>query len=322
MSLALAIAIVGAGLYVGANIGANDAANCIGASTGAGLVRYRTGMVLVAVFALAGALLQGGAVATTVGKGIVTEPISTLGALSALLCGGLFVTIATIKRIPVSTSQSIVGAVAGVGLASSLPVSWLKLLNIGGSWVLCPILTAALTYVLYRLTLMALHVLPERRAVRETLRVLVLASAAYAAYSLGANNLGNAVGPIMALEAHVVDTTVLTVLGAVSIAAGAMLFGKGVAETVGKSIIPLDLPGALAVQVSAGFGLHLFSMLGVPVSTSQAVVGALLGIGLYQGVKTLSKRKLAEVVIGWVATPTAAGVVSYGIYWLITRIQA
>ena len=52
-------------------------------------------------------------------------------------------------------------------------------------------------------------------------------------------------------------------------AAGALLFGRGVAETVGKSIIPLDLQSALSVQISAAFGLHLFSMLGIPVSTSQ-----------------------------------------------------
>jgi len=320
MSLVLVVTIVGAGLYVGGNIGANDAANCIGPAVGGGLVRYRTAIVAVAVFAIAGALLQGSGVAHTVGKGIVTEPISELGVIAALFCGGIFVSIATFLKIPVSTSQAVVGAVAGVGVASQLHVDWSKTLNIAGSWVLCPILSMVVTYLLYRATLWLLGRLEDDRFARRALRWLVLASAAYAAYSLGANNLGNAIGPIGALETEVLDPRWLTVLGAASIAIGALLFGRGVAETVGRSIIPLDLPGAFAVQVAAGFGLHLFSMLGVPVSTSQAVVGALIGIGTYHGIRTVSRRKLLEVVVGWVATPVAAGLVSFVLFLGLQRL--
>ena len=329
MSVELALLIVAGGLYVGANIGANDAANCIGPSTGAGLIRYRMGISLVAVFAIAGALLQGKAVAKTVGKGIVTETLSAEAELAALLCGGLFVTIATFRKIPVSTSQAVVGAVAGVGVASRLEMDWSKVLNIAGSWVLCPILTMVLTYVVYRGIVWLLNRMERQRGARAVLRWLVLVSAAYAAYSLGANNLGNAIGPILALKDEsgggdgftLLTTMQLTVLGALSIAAGAMIFGKGVAETVGRNIVTLDLPGAFAVQTSAGFGLHFFSMLGVPVSTSQAVVGALMGVGLYHGIKTVSRRKLLEVVVGWVATPTCSGLVALGIFMLIRAIQ-
>jgi PiT family inorganic phosphate transporter len=317
MSLTAVILICAGGLYVGANIGANDAANCIGASVGAGLIRYRTAIIAVAVFAIAGALLQGQGVTKTLGKGIVTEALPPWAVLSALLCGGIFVSIATFKKIPVSTSQSMVGAVAGVGLASSLPVAWGKTTGIIGSWVICPILTALLTYVIYRLMRQVLRLTGQGPKVREVLRWMVLASAAYSAYSLGANNLGNAIGPITSIEVEIIDRTLLAVLGAISIGVGALLFGKGVAMTVGRSIIKLDLLGAFAVQMASAFGLHLFSMLGVPVSTSQAIVGALMGMGLYHGIKAVSKRKILEVVIGWVLTPTLAGTVSFGIYRLL-----
>jgi inorganic phosphate transporter, PiT family len=329
LTLALAIAIVVGGLYVGANIGANDAANCIGPSVGAGLVRYRVGIALVAVFVTAGALLQGAAVSETVGKGIVTEVLSPAAVAAALLCGGVFVSIATFRKIPVSTSQAVVGAVAGVGLASHLDVSWSKLIGIAGSWVLCPPLAAVLAYVMYRGIVWLLDRLPRKRRARAVLRWAVLGSAAYTSYSLGANHLGSAIGPTLALyeggvdraELAIVSVETLTLLGAISIAVGALLFGKGVAETVGRSIIPLDLPAAFAVQTSAGFGLHMFSMLGVPVSSSQAVVGALMGVGLYHGINTISRRKLMEVVIGWVATPTLSGLVAFGIFALIRAIQ-
>ena len=320
MSLTLAIVITLSGLYVGANIGANDAANCVGASVGAGLVRYRTAIVLVALFVVAGATLQGGEVCHTVGKGIVTEPISASGVMAALLCGGLFVTLATFFKIPVSTSQAVVGGVAGVGLASGLDVDLSKVVRIVESWILCPILTGVLTYGVYRIVLVILARIGQSQRVQRVMRWLVLASAAYAAYALGANPLGPAIGPIVAMETEVLDIRVLTVLGALSIALGALLFGRGVAETVGKSIIPLDLAGAFAVQTSAAFGLHFFSMLGVPVSTSQAIVGSLMGIGVYHGIKTVSRRKIGEVVVGWVATPTLSCAVAFGLTWVIGRV--
>ena len=216
--------------------------------------------------------------------------------------------------IPVSTSQSMVGSVAGVGLAAELPVNWSKTITIAESWVLCPILTAVLTYLIYRAVRVLIGRTGQGPRTTRALRGLVLAASAYSAYSLGANNLGNAIGPITGMETQVMDRTLLVILGATSMAAGALLFGKGVAETVGKSIVKLDLLGAFAVQISSAFGLHLFSMLGIPVSTSQAIVGALMGIGLYHGIQAVSKRKILEVVIGWVATPSLAGLVSFGIY--------
>jgi phosphate/sulfate permease len=314
MSTTLVVLITVAGLYVGGNIGANDAANCIGPAVGARLIRYRTAITMLAVFVILGALLQGGAVTRTVGKGIVTVPISPLGVLSGLLCGGLFVSLATFFKVPVSTSQAIVGAVAGVGIAADLHIDASKLVTIVECWVLCPLLSMALAFGIYRATRFTMRRIKWARRASRVLNWLVLTTSAYSAYSLGANNLGNAIGPIFSLGDCPIDMRILVVAGALSMAVGALVFGRGVAETVGKSIIPLDLHSAFAVQVSAAFGLHLFSMLGIPVSTSQAIVGALLGIGLVHGIKTVSRRKIYEVLIGWVAAPLFSGLVSFLLY--------
>jgi PiT family inorganic phosphate transporter len=317
MSLTAVILICAGGLYVGANIGANDAANCIGAPVGAGLIRYRTAILIVALFVILGAVLQGGEVTKTLGKGIVTETISTWGVLTAMACAGLFVTIATFKRIPVSTSQAVVGAVAGVGVAADLNVAWAKTLTIFECWVICPIVTAVMTYLLYAGLRRGVRRIGHSHRLSTVLRWAVVAASAYSAYSLGAGHLGMVIGPITALDNQPVDHTVLVLAGTVSIAAGALLFGKGVATTVGGSIVQLDLLGAFSVQAALAFGLHIFAMAGIPVSSSQGVVGALLGIGLYHGVKAVSKRKIAEVVVGWVLTPTLAGAASYGIHRLL-----
>ncbi len=317
MSLGLIILITVAGLYVGWNIGANDSGNCIGASVGAGLIRYRTGIIAVSIFVVLGALLGGGNVVKTVGKGIVTDPLSAYAVLAALICGGIFVTIATFLKVPVSTSQSVVGGVAGVGLASDLTVNFGKLVTIVECWILCPIMSCIVSYFVYRGLRVWLRRMKSTKLAERILMWGVLVSAGYAAYSLGANNLGNAIGPIVVLD--VVDLILLSVLGSFSMAVGALTFGRGVAETVGKSITKLDLPGAFSAQVSAAFGLHFFSMIGIPVSTSQAIVGSVLGVGLVHGARTVSKRKLIEIVIGWVATPLVSGSVSFAVYTLIMR---
>ncbi len=319
MSLGLIILITLAGLYVGWNIGANDSANCIGASVGAGLIRYRPAIIMVSIFVVAGALLHGGGVIKTVGKGIVTDPLDTSAVLAALICGGIFVTLATFMKVPVSTSQSIVGGVEGVGLAADLTVDFSKITTIVECWILCPIMSLVLSYIIYRLTLAWLRRLKSTAVAHKVLTWLVLVSACYAAYSLGANNLGNAIGPIVVLD--IVDIALLTLLGALSMAVGALTFGRGVAETVGKSITPLDLPGAFAAQISAAFGLHFFSMIGIPVSTSQAVVGSVLGVGLVHGARTVSVRKLVEILVGWVATPLVSGTVSFLVYTAVTRMS-
>jgi len=312
-----------AGLYVGWNIGANDAANCIGTSVGAGLMRYRTAIVLVSLCVVAGAVLQGHHVMKTIGKGIVTDPIPPLGVFAALLCSGFFVTIATFFKVPTSTSQAIVGGVAGVGMAGALSVDSSKLFTILQCWVLCPILTMSLSYGIFRGLRWFLSRFPTRHSHR-VLHALVVGSAGYVAYSLGANDVGNAIGPLASLDLQIAGFSVsmqfLGLAGGFALAVGALTFGKGVTETVGKSLTRLDLPSAFAAQISAAFGVHLFSMMGIPVSTSQSIVGAVIGVGLVHGARTVSRRKLVEIGLGWALTPTLAGTVSFLLYSFLMKI--
>ena len=108
---------MGAGSYVGWNIGANDTANCIGTTVGCGLIQFKQAAALVAIFDTLGAVLQGDHVMKTIGKGIVKEDLDYIAIFVALLCSGFFVTLATFFRIPTSTSQAIVGGGMGVGFA-------------------------------------------------------------------------------------------------------------------------------------------------------------------------------------------------------------
>jgi PiT family inorganic phosphate transporter len=97
-------------------------------------------------------------------------------------------------------------------------------------------------------------------------------------------------------------------------AVGALTYGRKVADTVGKGITPLDIPGAFVAQVSSAFGMHLFSVFGIPVSTSSAIVGAVVGVGLVRGVKVINAKIILNIVFGWVLTPILAGTFSFVIY--------
>lgn len=345
---AFAIILIAAGFYVGWNIGANDAANCIGTTVGARVVSYRTAAILMGIFVTLGGALQGHHVMKTVGKGIVvTTPeayeenndgeaappelterfpggrMSDLGILVALLSAGIFVTVATFSSVPVSTSQAIVGGVAGVGLGIvGFEGAYFKLGVLGkilGCWLICPILTMILAFIVYLLLARALR--PLRAAYwSRLLGLLVLASACYVSYSLGANDVGNAIGPL--LNRFPDHGLYLALLGGVAMSIGALTFGARVTDTVGKNITSLDYTGALAAQSSAAVGVHLFSVLGIPVSTSQAIVGAVMGVGLTKGARAVSGKRIRTIVLGWVITPACAAVFAALVYRLLAWVTS
>ncbi len=280
---------------------------------GCGLLSFKKAAILVGAFAIIGAMLQGQHVMQTISKGIVDTELDYLAVCVALICSGFFVTLATFYRIPTSTSQAIVGGVVGIGLAVGAEVNFDKLIVIVESWIVCPVLVMVLSFGFMYLVVLILRKYETRTLLfQHAFGWLAIVSACYVAYSMGANNAGNAVGPIANLD--IFPPKLLLFIGGVSIAVGAITFGKKVADTVGKGITPLDIPAAFVAQVSSAFGLHLFSLFGIPVSTSAAIVGAVVGVGLVKGASAISKKTIVTILIGWILTPTLAGSFSFLLY--------
>jgi PiT family inorganic phosphate transporter len=306
-----------AGSYVGWNIGANDTANCIGTTVGCGLLSFRRAAFLVALFSVLGAVLQGQHVMHTIGTGIVKTELDLLAVFVALVCSGIFVTLATFFRIPTSTSQAIVGGAVGVGLAIDAPISYTKFFTIAESWVICPLLVMVLAFGLFHLiTRLLRRLLIGNILIQNAMGWLAISSSCYVAYTLGANHAGVAVGLLANLV--IINPMVLLIVGGLSIAIGAVTYGKKVTDTVGKGITPLDITGAFVAQISSGFGIHLFSFFGIPISTSSAIVGAVVGVGLVKGARSISQKTIWTIVIGWVMTPTLAAFSAYIIYNLLS----
>jgi PiT family inorganic phosphate transporter len=293
----------------------------VGTSVGCGLISFRNAVILVSIFALLGALLQGQHVMHTIGKGIVKADLNYLAVIIALVSSGFFVTLATFYRIPTSTSQAIVGGVVGIGLALGAEIDQSKLISIVESWIICPIMVMVLAFALMHILNLILRKLESRTfLMQHAMGRLAILSSCYTAYALGANHAGNAVGPIANLG--IFPPKLLLFIGGLSIALGAATYGRKVADTVGKGITPLDIPGAFVAQISSAFGMHFFSMIGIPVSTSSAIVGAVVGVGLVKGMRAISKRTIAIIFLGWFLTPTFAAAASFVLYKLIKAVFA
>ena len=157
---------LGFGFYMAWSIGANDAANAMGTSVGSKAISFKEAVIIAAIFEFGGAILAGGGVADTMRKGIVdpalfADPILfpagngadlfVLGMLAALISAALWIHIAAFLGWPVSTTHSIVGAIAGFGCVSVgvSNVEWLKLGTIAGSWVVSPLVGGLLGFLIF-----------------------------------------------------------------------------------------------------------------------------------------------------------------------------
>ncbi len=299
---------LGAGIFMGWSLGANDAANLFGPMVGSGAMRFWTAALLASIFVLVGAMTVGGGCFATY-DAIGTQTL--LSAFLVTLAAGLTVTLMTILGLPVSSTQAVVGAILGAGLLTG-GVSFAPLTKIGLSWILTPIGGLVAAYVPYKLLVLFPRALPSRLVQRAgVIRVGLILVTCYSAYALGANNVANVTG--VYVSSGFLSPTLGAVIGALSIGLGILTFSRRVIETVGNDLVQLDAVTALIAILAEAITLNVYTVIGVPVSASQAVVGAVLGIGLVKGVKTIDGRVLLRVLFGWVGTPAIAGLLSAGL---------
>ena len=337
----LVLVFLGSGLFLGWSLGANDASNVFGTAVGTRMITFGTAAVTASVFVILGAVLGGAGAAETLGKLGAVNALP--GAFMAALAAAATVYAMTKASLPVSTSQAIVGAIVGWNLYSGYPTDPKSLFKIVSTWIACPILAGLIAVLLFRLTMgfvrrAKIHLL---RLDAYTRAALILAGA-FGAYSLGANNIANVMGvfvsanPFTTFDFNGVVTMTgvqqLFLLGAIAIAVGIFTYSKKVMMTVGANLLPLSPVGAWVVVVAHSIVLFLFASEGVerlldsaglptlplvPVSSTQAVVGAVVGIGLLKGGRSIRWRKLGQIASGWLTTPLlSCGVCFVALFFL------
>ncbi len=302
---------ISSGIFLGWALGANDSANIFGTGVATGTVRYRTAIWLTALFLLAGAIIEGPKCMQTLGE---LSALTPLEAFCVALAAALTMTLLTVLALPASASQAIVGAILGVGILSGT-ADFSRLYRIVACWVFTPVCGLALGYLLHRAFAWILDRTVRRITQRNFIYLVgILVSGCYGAYSLGSNNVANVTG--VYVGAGLLSAQAAATVGGLSIALGVLTYSRRVMMTVGKGIVPLDPFSALVVVLAQALTLHLFTQLGVPVSSSQAVVGAVVGVGLVGDLRTISARMLFKIALGWITTPLGAGLMAVAIFWL------
>jgi PiT family inorganic phosphate transporter len=333
-------------LFLGWSLGSNDAANVFGTAVGSRMLRFTTAAWLCGIFVVLGAVLSGAGASHGLGQ---------LGAVNAL--GGSFtVALAAAATVygmskaglPVSTTQAVVGGIIGWNFFSGSPTDLQALGRIVGTWVAAPILGAVFAMGLYRITDAAVrHWKPHILWVDQWTRIGLIVAGALGAYSLGANNIANVVG-VFVPASPLADIRLgeffvlqgqerLFLLGALAIAAGTF-FSRKVMMTVGKSIVTVSPVSGWVVVMAQSLVLfvfssqtlqHIVSSVGlfriplVPVSSSQAVVGAVCGVALAQGARGARQIKLSvlrNIAIGWVSTPLIAAGIGYIALYVVQNV--
>ncbi len=323
------------GLFLGWSLGANDAANIFGTAVGTRMIRFRTAAIVSTIFVILGAVISGAGATHTLGKLGMVNAIA--GSFTVALAAAITVTWMTKLKLPVSTSQAIVGAIIGWNLFTDSPTDMNSLTKIVSTWVICPLLTALFAYLLYKITAKIVVKANVHMLEQDTYnRLGLLLVGAFGAYSLGANNIANVMG-VFVPAAPFTDisfgslftlsgTQILFLLGGIAISVGVFTYSYRVMMTVGNDLFKLTPLAALVVVLAESIVLFLFasknleqwlishglpSLPLVPVSSSQAVIGGVIGIVLAKKGRGINFRVLGKIASGWVTTPIIAGLISF-----------
>ena len=293
------------GIFLGWSLGANDASNVFGSAVTARMVKFWTAAILASIFVILGALLEGqGGIETL--KGLT--PLTLEQAVVCSLGAAATVTIMTILALPVSTSQAVVGAILGIGLMrQALHTAGLG--KVLACWFGTPVAAVVIAILLYKVMAalyngLKINLIQSDRLLRFSL----IAAGSYGAYALGANNVANVTAVFVG--AGKLSLFSATLIGGLSIALGILTFSRRVMETVGRRLVKLDPFSGLIVLLAEAVTVHIYTVIGVPVSTSQAVIGAVLGVGIVKGINTVRRHTLANIFLGWFLTPVVASFIT------------
>ena len=397
MAAETSILIIGyiLGFYMAWNIGANDVANSMASAVGAKAITIRQAVFIAGILNIVGATFIGSHVTNTIRKGIVSTQVledpnmALIGAFSALLAAALWVSFATWKSLPVSTTHSIVGAMIGFGIMAGgfSVINWGKLGAVIASWVISPVFSLVIAFVLLKTIVglilsrgdpfsNALRLSPVfiglavfmvilsflfktplgkrffistfeaimiaaalavplgyagRAVIRrfvwkkgdegaeEIFRKIQIGTSCYVALAQGANDVANAIGPLAviyflvktgAVGAQVPVPLFLLFFGGIGIACGVAMAGYRVMDTIGRRITTLSNTRGFSVDFAAATTVLAASKIGLPVSTTHAAVGGVMGVGLARGLEAVDFSIIFRIMLYWVLTVPAAAVTS------------
>jgi PiT family inorganic phosphate transporter len=167
----------------------------------------------------------------------------------------------------------------------------------------------------------------QATSVEKIFAILMVLTACCMAFAHGSNDVANAIGPLAAVvsvvsnEGTILDNSPLAwwilPLGGIGIVAGLALFGHRVMKTIGQGITHLTPSKGFAAELAAATTVLIASGTGLPISTTQTLVGAVLGVGIVQGVAALNIKIIRTIVVSWVVTLPAGATLSIIFFFIL-----
>lgn len=256
---------------------------------------------------------------------------SALKAFIIFACAAITVFVMSYLKFPVSANQSITGAVIGWGLCYAdysnpevLKGNVTEMLEFASTWLINPLGAAVISFVL---VFIVKKYIEKRLTSMKNYDLIVkagyLIAGGFSAFSIGQNSsasvtafyydpTGAGANLIYGNEGYFNGARITAIIGGIAIAIGVLTFSKRVMMTVGGAIAEISQVDGFVVIVASALTVVLMGkFMGIPVSTSQSVVGAVVGAGLVNSIKSVNFGVFKRIAIAWVSSPTVAGLLAY-----------
>ena len=329
LAFPLLVGLIAVALFFDFLNGLHDAANSIATIVSTRVLRPQYAVFWAAFFNFIAFLFFGLHVAETLGTGIIDPGIVTPQVIFAALMGAITWNIVTwVFGIPSSSSHALIGGLVGAGLAKTgfSSIVWQGLLKTAGAIVMSP----GIGFVLALLLILIVSWVFVRQtpfAVDSTFRVLQFVSASLYSLGHGGNDAQKTMGIIAVLlfsqgylgsEFYVPFWVVITCQAAIAL--GTLFGGWRIVHTMGSKITKLNPMQGFCAETGGAITLFAATWLGIPVSTTHTITGAIIGVGSARRVSAVRWGIAGNIVVAWVITMPAAALISALSYFAIDLI--
>ncbi|MBL9087236.1 MAG: inorganic phosphate transporter [Planctomycetia bacterium] len=313
--------------------GLHDAANSIATVVSTRVLSPRMAVIWAAFFNFIAFLVFHNAVAATIGKGVVQADAATIPVVAAGLVGAIAWNVITWwAGIPSSSSHALVGGFAGAAMArgglEALKVS--GIVKIGAFILIAPLLGMLIGLILMIATYWTVRRWAPARVSRVFRRLQLVSAAAYslghggndaqktmgiilAVFAASSVSLQSAVGYDPSHASHIPMWVVLSCHAAMGL--GTLMGGWRIVKTMGQKICKLQPVHGFAAESGGALCLYGATLLGIPVSTTHTITGAIVGVGSTRGLNAVKWGVATRVVWAWVLTIPAAALVAAAFWW-------
>jgi PiT family inorganic phosphate transporter len=328
LAFPLLVALIAIALLFDWLNGLHDAANSIATVVSTRVLKPHYAVAWAAFFNFIAFLVFGTHVASTVGKGIVDAHIIDAGVIFGALMGAIVWNVLTwVLGIPSSSSHALVGGLIGAGTAKAgiSAIVWNGVIKTALAIILSPTLGLLLALVLVLIVAWS-SIRSTPLQVDRRFRKLQLVSASLYSLGHGGNDAQKTMGIIAVLlysqgllggAFHVPLWVVLSCQAAMGL--GTLMGGWRIVHTMGSKITRLTPPQGFCAETGGAITLFGFTWLGIPISTTHTITGAIVGVGASRRMSAVRWNVASSIVVAWVVTIPAAAIVG-ALFYELTRL--